>query len=342
METGDTMSYFDSTIWNYLKSAPPKGAAITARRAFPGITPFLLAGLDAEGRRHFLVPLLANEETIDDRQSRGLIVKCEDLQVKEESHTRKFDRYINIVCQDPAGEDSFDMIGHEIATSLVSGSAAKAETVRNILAKWRHFWGRPPSSALSREELIGLFAEIWYLNRWLLPHMKPMAAISGWRGPHGSRHDFEWAGKSIEVKGTTSNRGRIHQIHGLEQLSPPENGVLFLFSLVLREEGGATNTLPNIIAECRAMITDAQDALEYFENSLVLAGYSPMHDEEYNKIRFRVADEALFAVRDNFPRIVVGSFQEGIPSGVNAINYEINLDGYNSLIVARASNEKKD
>ncbi len=335
------MSYFDSTIWNYLQTSPPKGVALTARIAFPEITPLLLAGIDSTGRHHFLIPLLQDEETIADGQSRGVLVKCEDLQIKEEVHKQKTANYINVICQEPVGADAFDMIGHEIATALVSGSASKAETVRNILAKWRHFWGHPPSNALSREEIIGLFAEIWYLNRWLIPHMTPTAAVTGWRGPHGSRHDFEWSGKSVEVKGTTSGRGRIHWIHGLEQLSPPESGDLFLFSLVLREEGGAADTLPGIIAECRILLASIPDALEYFENSLALVGYSPIHDEEYSKIHFRVADEALYAVRDNFPRIVISSFHEGVPSGVNVVNYEINLDGYDTLIIARKPDEKK-
>jgi hypothetical protein len=49
-------------------------------------------------------------------------------------------------------------------------------------------------------------------------------------------------------------RGRIHRINGRDQLAPPELGELLFFSLRLHEEGGATNTLPSVIAACRAQI----------------------------------------------------------------------------------------
>ena len=324
-----------SELWIRLKATPPKGDALTARIAFPEVSSRLLAGIDAEGYRHFLVQLSTDEAELNDTQSRGITVTCKDLQVRGQAREIQQAKYMDIVCQESGGYDAFDIIGKEIANSLALGGNTTSEVVKGILARWRRFWVQPPKNLLSREEVIGLFAELWFLHHWLLPNMDQNAAVSRWRGPYSSRHDFEWVGNSIEVKATTSTRGRIHRIHGIEQLSPPQEGKLSLFSLRLREEGGATNTLPSIITSCRSVLGNNPDALTSFENSLALTGYSPLHDDEYAKICFRVVDEALYAVKSPFPSITPDKFRGGVPLGVEKVDYEINLDGYGSLIIAR-------
>ena len=115
------------------------------------------------------------------------------------------------------------------------------------------------------------------------------------------------------MKATTSSRGRIFHINGIDQLEPPENGKLFFFGVRLREEGGAELTLPGIIETCRNLVSSDEDALDKFESALVQVGYSPLHNEEYERMRFRIIEEALFEVKDDFPRIGVSNFIGGIP-----------------------------
>src|SRR5207245_778158 len=100
------------------------------------------------------------------------------------------------------------------------------ESVARVFARWRRFWGQLPQHLLSREQQLGLFAELWFLNVWLLPRVDAAEAVTRWRGPFGARHDFEWPTRSVEVKVTTSTRGPIHYIHGLDQLVPPDGGNL--------------------------------------------------------------------------------------------------------------------
>lgn len=334
------MSYSDIDKWNLLQETPPKGDALTVRPAFPGISKQLLAGIDSDGNRHFLIPLSPEDGELNDNQSRGIHIACRDLQVKNQTQDLHPARYMDLICQDVAGYEAFDTVGREISVSLDAGAISKSELVRNILAKWRRFWGQPPKNLLSHEEIVGLFAELWFLHRWILPYMDAIIAVSGWRGPYGSRHDFEWPNQSVEVKGTISSRGRTHWIHGLEQLSSPQDGELLFFSLRLRQEGGATNTLPSLINSCRTALSNEAEALTNFENSLAMIGYSPLHDTEYEKICLRVVDEQLYSVQDTFPRITTSTFKDGRPAGVEAVQYEINLAGHENLIVARAPGKK--
>jgi len=124
----------------------------------------------------------------------------------------------------------FDAIAEDIAEKLDNG--IPKEVVANVIGKWRNFWKKTSQEIMSSNEIMGLFGELWFLYKWLLPYLENFEAIKRWRGPFSSRHDFEWKGKSVEVKSTTNVQSRVHKIHGIDQLSPPENGDLFLIKQV--------------------------------------------------------------------------------------------------------------
>ncbi len=316
-------------IWTRLAGGRPHGETLWARRALPDSSDRLLAALDAEGRRHFLIRLESDEPDVHDEQSRGLGAVTRDLAMRGHDAGR----YIDVTCHDVAGHGAFQVFGGELAERLASTTEPPGAAVMHVLAKWRRFWSALPRPILSRDEQIGLFAEVWFLHFWLQARIGPVA-VARWRGPLGARHDFEWVGRSVEVKGTTSTRGTVHRINGLDQLAPPEDGELLFFSLRMREEGGATNTLPSLVAACKAALSSDDDALSQFESHLARVGYLEAHEPEYDALRLRVAAEELFAVRDDFPRLVPDSFVVGCPGGVMRIEYEIGLDGFERLRIA--------
>lgn len=231
---------FNDKIWEILESKLPTGDKLTARLALPELSRKLYAGLDANKQRHLLVPLNEKDEEFNDSQSRGLVIVTRDLIVQDS----KPQRYIDIICHDNSGHVIFDAIGSEIAKKL--DKSKPQEVITTVFTKWRRFWGQPPRNLLSHEELVGLFAELWFLYHWLIPRINKVDAVKMWRGPYSSRHDFEWKEKSVEVKATTNVQGRVHKIHGIDQLLPPEKGELLFFSLRIREEQGSKDTLPNL------------------------------------------------------------------------------------------------
>lgn len=326
------MSRIENEVWARLEPSRPVGENLTARAAISGVTDRLLCALDSEGKRHLLIALRTDEEGLRDTRSRGVSVLTRDLVVRGESAAR----YLDIQCLDTAGHTAFDLIGGELAEELAHPNSEPAGVVRRVLARWRRFWGQLPQSLLSREELLGLFGELWFLSRWLLPCYGVAEAVQRWRGPFGARHDFEWELKSVEVKATTSERGRIHHINGLEQLCPPEQGELLFFSLRLREEAGATNTLPSLIADTRRQLESDDEALSRFETALAQVGYSPVHDDEYSRVHLRVVDEGLYAVQEDFPRLTPAQFNGDVPPGVEGVDYEINLNTFDHLCVAKS------
>jgi hypothetical protein len=238
-------------------------------------------------------------------------------------------------CNDVTGYDAFDYIGSHIAQLLAEGTLGEIEVVAKVLARWRRFWGQTPRDLLSRESIIGLFGEVWFFTEWLLP-LNGAENILAWRGPYGATHDFQRTEYSVEVKTTTSARGHIHTIQSLEQLEPPEVGLLYLFSLRLREDASGSHSLPSLVSMCMDRLASSPAELSLFESALAEVGYLPSQASEYERIRFRIEEECLFRVDENFPRITKGTFHGGVPLGIERIQYSVNLNAFSHLCVARS------
>lgn len=329
------MSRISEDMWLRLSNEGDLGSTLWTRRAAPEIIQRLFAALDSNARRHLLVQLSPDDNEVQDHHSRGLSVITRELLGKG----NEAGRYIDITCLDPSGHDGLDLLGGEIADRIASGREQADECVVRVLSKWRRFWGQSPKQILSRDAQIGLFAEIWFLSVWLIPIRGALDSVQGWRGPFGSRHDFEWQAQSIEAKATTSTRGHIHYINGIDQLDPPNGGTLRLFSMQLREEAGAEHSLPSVVAFCRALLDAEHEATILFDFALEQSGYSPAHEPEYENLLLRVVEEGLYVVRDDFPRLGRESFMNGIPPGVERIAYEINLSAFQHLRVAFSPNQ---
>jgi hypothetical protein len=295
------------------RPVPPYGQ-LNAKR----ITPQLYVAVDHEGRRHILLPLSGGETGFSDEKSRGLSVKERRLELDD--HDARL--FLDASCGDRKDNEAFDAVIADVARRL-DGGDTPVGAVSVTLSRWRRFWDSGPVGGLSAEQMRGLFAELWFAARWLMPVDR--SHIGSWFGPTGARHDFQWSDVSVEVKATNSARGHIHRINGLDQLVPPGRGCLYLFSMRLREEQGGKYTLPGMVEEIAKLLERDAAALDNFEQNLVRVGYSPIHAERYEETRFWVADQRLFAVTGRFPRITPESFVGGLLPGVEAVQYEINL-----------------
>lgn len=328
------MTPVSADVWVKLSLDAGSGESMVARLAIPDVEPRVLAAIDSNGRRHILVRLEINDADVEDSQSRGISISTQTLN----SPMLETARFIDLLCVDASGHAALDVIAGEIGERLSAGLETPAQCVSRVIAKWRRFWGAIPKRMLSREEQVGLFSELWFLLYWIVPHAG-IGNTLAWKGPSGSRHDFEGEADSVEVKGTTSTLGPVHRISSLTQLDPPEKGALWFFSLQMREEAGAGNTLPNLIDLIRETLTGASELLDHFEKILEGSGYSPIYNPDYERVRWRIAEEMLFKVDSRFPRISKGSFSPALPSGVESLSYVVNLSAFRGLCVARSASQ---
>lgn len=144
-------------FWAALAASRPAGDEWRVRPPLPEVTPRLLASLAANGDRRFLIALQADEDALEDTRSRGLSIRT--LELADETGARG--RFLSVECREAVGHELFDLIGAELATALTTQPPAVAAS--RVIGKWRRFWGQIPRSLLSREEQLGLFAEVWFL-----------------------------------------------------------------------------------------------------------------------------------------------------------------------------------
>ena len=310
------------------RSLPDRSTAYAelAAEAVPGVDGAFLA-VDHEGARHLLLDVPDDVDRVTDERSRGIRALTRPLSVQEQPERN----FVDILCTALSGQDVFNLVVTAILERVEQG-AAPPEAVRSTLARWRRFWGAAPSGGLTGEGIRGLFGELWFVAVWLLPHGHDQ--LGHWLGPTGTRHDFQWPQLAVEAKATTSTRGHVHHINGLDQLDPPADGRLLLFSLRMREEASASNTLVSLVETISTALGDDGDALDMFDSRLVMAGYSPLEADRYAEIRFRVINERLYEVRDGFPHLSATSFVGGLPAGIERVDYEINLDTCPDAIIS--------
>lgn len=306
--------------------------ALGAKLLTPDITDRVFAAVDKQSRRHVLVKLKDEDADVRDTQSRGISIDTRELATATDQITR----YADIVCLDPLGYDSFDLVAAEIAQKLATSDTSASDVILRVIAKWRRFWNSGPRQVLSPSEVLGLFAELWFLRHWLLPNLSPAAAVSAWRGPFGSRHDFEFARNAVEVKATLARSPVTHHINGLDQLVHPVQGDLFFFSLAVAQEVTASESLPQLIDSLVEVFVDCDDVQSDLFSRLAHAGYNAADSTEYLSTRFRIAHAHLYLVTDGFPKIIPSTFAGPTLSGVSQIEYDISLNGFDDLIIARS------
>lgn len=320
------MSSFDERAmrWDLLEGAPPEGQRLLVRLAYPSRRQDVLIGIDAARRRSILVEVPQGEpSSITERSSRGITVQTVEMNDVDGSSQKTF---IEVACVEAAGHAALDIVTLELVDALAAGaSIGRVRLVQGVLAKWRRFWGGVAQNLLSREEQLGLFGELWFLSRWLIPSVGAAKSVAMWRGPAGARNDFEGFGIAIEVK-TSSRLDGSHTVNGLEQLLEPEGGMLLLFSLNIRDEASGTESLSKIVHKLKAYLASHVEELGRLETMLCASGYDERHEPEYEKLRLRVRAEALYRVQDGFPRLVPASIKNAVPPGVNAVRYELRLD----------------
>jgi hypothetical protein len=241
------------------------------------------------------------------------------------------DVWADVLCTNTGWNEAFAVVADDLVAETRLQPNDMMDAVRRTLRKWQWFWGID-ASGLSTDGALGLFGELWFIDRWA-----PFPAVlATWLGPTGSRHDFVSPAVSVEVKATRirSDGPVRHRITSLDQLDDPESGVLFLFSLSVVPDPIASNSLPVLIARLRARLDSETELLELLDRRLAAAGWTPAAAERHAQ-PFRVTAEELYAVRPDFPRLVRASFPVGLPVGVDQLTYTVDLAACQAFRVAR-------
>jgi hypothetical protein len=327
--SGVNSEWFLATWARTLRPIP---GALDGHRVGGG-APAVFAAIDNDGHPHLLVEIADTTALPAMRRSRALSVAVETLMVGSNPPRR----YLALRCVHAAHDVTFASLAAEIATALVEGAADPATVVVRTIERWRSFWSADPLG-LGPAEVLGLFGELWFLDRWMSPIDR--SVIESWCGPDRARHDMQWPVFSVEIKtsATVAAGGVAHQIAGLEQLADPVQGRLLLFSLHVADDALARNTLPTLVERVRATTVHDPVAAELVDAKLAATGYSPAHAARYTRT-LRMVSEGLYAVEGDFPRLTASSFSKGLPAGISHVSYTIALAACAKHLLASSPSE---
>jgi len=303
--------------------------------AVPFVGNQVWAAVDYEGRRHLLLQVPEGTDA-PPTKTRGLRVTVARHQVQDAEPTA----YLDLACLSDDAIATFTAVAADIgAEAELAPPSHRLAVVAAALSRWQWFWGVEAGS-LSEREALGLFGELWFLHRWA---GDGPAAVDAWTASAGSRHDFQWPGHSVEVKATARRTAGavLHRIEHLDQLSDPERGQLFLFSLRVVRDQLARNTLPSLVDRVSQDLRGDPRAGDEFARKLGQRGYSPAHRHRY-EVPYRVLGEYLYSIGPGFPRLTAASFGGGPPAGITDVSYVLDMAACDPWLEAKSPEEWTD
>lgn len=306
-------------LWTTLQT-PTLPDIIIGKRVsgLPAEQPVYLA-IDSLQRRHLLIQIASLTMPKFQKETRGLEVRTGKFVIGSNPEAV----YIDCICTDSIQHSTFSAFVLDLIRSLSPVADTLVNSILDTIDRWHSFWAAKTQS-LSREDALGLFGELWFLRQWL--GFSNNLVLTYWQATEPARHDFQCPSVSVEVKtaATQSTNAPRHIITSLEQLTDPEQGELYLFSLQVCDDALAVNSLKNLVTAITEDLKGNFQALDEFAKKLKNRNYSS--ECQFTSRKLRILGERLYHVTSTFPRIIRNSFgPDGIPSAIHRISYELDL-----------------
>ena len=310
--------------------AAAHSSQINARRVTQATPWGLYWAVDAD--RNVLL-ILQHGGTI--RRSRRL-PRLRGLRVEAQPADGGTDQRIVIRLTDPEQRDIFLRFCRDIVDATALAQTEEQAVERFLARTWR--WHRllqgGRDKRLGDDEQRGLIGELVVLERHLLPALDPLDAVRCWTGPLDAPHDFEISRIHVEAKarGSATPRVLISSEHQLES-GNAERLFLHVTEVTTAAEGGQDAlTVTDIATRIRDVLAGGDmAAVDMFEERLAAVGFD--WTDDYSDMSWVVGQEALYEVREGFPRITPAV----VPRGVANVKYMIALPDCEGFRVAPAS-----
>lgn len=224
----------------------------------------------------------------------------------------------------------FDLLNHEFEkifymfcddiTNSIQGLESELKelnTIKDRFSIWKIMF-KKVSSSLSSEKEQGLFGELYFLDKYMIPKYGVDNSINAWAGPLGYNKDFSIDNTWYEVK-TTSVNSTCVKISSLSQLSSDISGNLSIVRIekMSEEYNNGICSISDVFDDILNQINDGE-LQEKFISKVLEYGFNPETDFQKNK--FNISNITIYKVENEFPRLTEKDikFQE-----INNVTYEI-------------------
>lgn len=234
-------------------------------------------------------------------------------------------RYLEVTTSHGQLFPEFYSFATTLADRIQLRGEAPVEAFISALNSWSELL--QPVTMLSIERQLGLFGELWILER-VLNSLGPIG-VESWTGPLGEPHDYRFGKQELEVKATI-NPTRSHMIDGEHQLVPSPECSLFLLSIQLEPAGIGGTSLAEIVGIVRQQLHDSAAASQKFDDLLAATGYRDSDGGLYHSRWQLRSTPCRILVDEHCPRITRGDLEHvkpGTSSRISEVHYRINVEG---------------
>lgn len=278
-------------------------------------------GVDSSGCKHLLVPC-GTGKFRQDLRSRGVALVRQTL-VVDDVETQ----FADLVCVEASLAAAFVELVDDIGRRISERPDHAVEVMSETLREWRDLL-RYAGSKVDRTSVIGLRGELEVLRT--IATRGAADAVSTWRGALGEPFDFMRGATILEVKSTVAQDGHTVQIHGLQQMDPPDGSELAIAFVRLRPDD-LGESVPAIIDDLYSLGVDREE----LDRCLEAADYRRETQEAWAE-PFKVVELQVWTIGDDFPGIRSARVSPGALSGISEIRYAIDLDAGGPPLDVRA------
>lgn len=226
--------------------------------------------------------------------------------------------FVDVMCLDPRLESVFAELVSEVIKRVHSGSPPGV-AVSGGINDFRDLLRPATSGEVTDETIAGLIGELLILRRLC---NEDLGAITAWTGPTSQRHDFRRGNHALEVKTSMRSDRRTVTIHGIDQLSPPSVGTLVLFHVRLERSDQGALSVGQLVTE---ILSFGVDSIA-LASALSALGCPDPSDPDWNRVKFGLKGMTAYEVAPEFPAITSSLFPGGVPTGLDNVRYDVNLD----------------
>ena len=221
-------------------------------------------------------------------------------------------------------ENEYSDVFYALAGDVITASSTRKDIQSviieaiNRVEQWKNLMDKLRAGGLSRENQIGLYGELWFLNNFTRPAWGTAAAIESWFGPEAENQDMQRGSCGIEVKSTARVDPVTLPVSNVKQLDDTTFEDLILYQLGMDRGHGGNDKLPAIVDELR-QAARAEGVGNLLELRLLDYGYLNSDREKYTDTSYTVTKQTGFRITDKFPRLIA----QDIPNGVQNVRYEV-------------------
>lgn len=214
--------------------------------------------------------------------------------------------------------------------SIVDNKIAAKEMLTSFRT-WCEFFNDSVVHKLSKEEIQGLFGEMFYLGKLLNSSFKDNVnqILRSWTGPYDRGQDFILDTKNIEVKTKDASQIEVN-ISSEFQLLDEIGKELHLHVISVESYSGQGQNLRENLNDVRKQINELQGDVSILMKALAKKALTSDNISQYDNWKFNALSEVTYNCIDpDFPRLI----QTQLPDNIKKVRYSLRLSGLEKFII---------